>query len=135
MTVCQDFLCSLCKKSVASRRRVSRACAALLSLRWSLRPPSYWLRRVLGEVPAKPGMCVRVCVCPVSRMDALVSHSRPLCMPVAVAREHPAPRSVTFNSFFFTSLLHCVHASSGAADLVDHFRGMSCLACADWLSW
>lgn len=46
-------------------------------------------------------------------MDALVSHSRPLCMPVAVARERPASRSVTFNLFvfFFLILSHCVRAS------------------------
>lgn len=57
---------------------------------------------------------MRVCVCRVSRMDALVSHSRPLCMPVAVARERPASRSVTFNLFvffFFLILSHCVRAS------------------------
>lgn len=68
VTVWRDFLCSLCEKSVASRRRVSRACAALLSSWWSLRPPRYWLHRLVREVPAEPG--IHVCVCAyVSRLS------------------------------------------------------------------
>lgn len=36
----------------------------------------YLLLRVVRKAPAKPGMYVRVCVCGVPHVDALVSHSR-----------------------------------------------------------
>lgn len=43
-----------------------------------LRPPLFYsLLWVVRKAPAKPGMYVRVCVCRVSHVDALLSHSRP----------------------------------------------------------